>query len=192
MKRRLPEPEPAEPAHGLEMQALWALEHPEEVAPRKPLQGLQRRLRLWLYPVRGTPKAWALFMGGEDDRPLVREVAWAKQTDARHSLSPMRRLKRHPRPWPGPTIHVRDAELFLADVQPFMDWASRAGFQTSPTARSLDGGDAQGIEGSGSLTHLRIEWKGDTPRDLEEPAYWIERLRRVLEAAVAERGRAEA
>lgn len=195
MRRRLPEsdPEPADPARALEQQAFWALEHPEEIAPREALQGLHRRLRLWRYPARGTPKAWGLFLASEeaggDSRPMVREIAWAKQADARRTTSPMRRLKRHPRPWPGPTLHVRDAELFLADLRPFLAWAARAGFRSREAANPAGDGDIQGIEGSGPWTHLRIEWSGEAAPDLEEPAYFIERLRHVLESAVEERGR---
>lgn len=186
---------PENPALRIEREALWALEHPEEMAPREAVEGRQRLLRLWSYPARGTPKAWTLFLaageGLDDQRPLVREVAWSKQSDTRRSSSPLRKLKRHPRPWPGPTLQVRDAEAFLADLRPFLVWAGRAGFQGSPPPDVTADGDAQGIEGFGPLTHLRIEWRGQASPDLEEPVYWIDRLRRLLESAVGERGQAE-
>ena len=193
MSRARPEPDDLDAALRLEQKAYWALEHPEEIPPA--LHGLQRRLRLWSYPVRGTPRAWGLFLssgeGRDDDRPRVREVAWNKQADTRRSSSPMRLLKRHPRPWPGPTIRVRDAEIFRADLQPFLDWAGRAEFQPLAGPDVPDEGDAQGIEGSGPLTHLKIQWRGQAPPALEEPAYWIEQLRRLLEGALDDRRRSE-
>ena len=172
----------------IEKNALWALEHASDLSPRDTLEGMAPQLRLWEYRSEGTYTSWTILSSpGTDNsgRPKVREVVWERRQDERRQASADR--KRKLRTNLHSTLRVRDAEVSSKDLTPFSEAAARLFLPGISAQESVPQGDAYGIEGYRSLSHLRIEWQGSGPAEWAQTIRWVTRLRDLLRASIKER-----
>jgi hypothetical protein len=175
----------------LEGQALWLLEHADQLPPREPLQGMALQLRVWRYPRSGAHVSWSVILSVREfraKRAVVREVVWDRLADWKQRMAPLEALKR--RQILAPSIRSRDAEVNWADLEPFLD---RVGGLRSPTPPLLprvpSKEDAFGLEGYRSMAHVRLQWSGKGPRGWGDTVAWIGHLRQTLVRSMRERDR---
>jgi hypothetical protein len=173
----------------LEEQALWTLEHADQLPPRELTNGMALQLRLWRYPRSGAHASWNLILPVRDvraRRAVVREVVWDRIADWELRMAPRETLKR--RQIQVPTIRSRDAEIAWEELMPYLDMVGRL---RSPmpilAAATPSTRDAFGLEGYRSMGHLRLQWHGRGPRGWGDTIAWIGRLRRLLVGSMRER-----
>jgi hypothetical protein len=174
----------------VEADARWRLEHPDQSPPMEPIQGMALQLRLWQYPHFGVQASWSLILPVRDYRTrksLLRETAWDRPADWKHSRS----LSKSPklRPKALPSIRIRDAEMEWADLATFLDETGGLPMEALGKDRTISSGKGVcGVEGYRSLAHIRLEWAGKGPRGWKITIARVERFRRVLERVLRDRG----
>lgn len=183
---RSPRPRPQEQWKTLEDRALWILEHAEQTSP---CVGTAPLFRLWHYPSIGAQNSWSVILSVRDhplEMPRVRAVIWDRTVDWRRMTAPLEALKRGA--LLKPSIRIEDASVFWGDLAPFLRTA--LGLTTSAsTAGSpvVPGEDVFGIEGFGSMAHLRLKWSGRGPSEWIEIIEWVARFRSLLVRSIRER-----
>jgi len=173
----------------MEKRALWTLEHADELSPREAILGKKSQLRLWEYSSRGPFRTWTVFLAERSDaekgRGLVREVVWNRTADQSRVTSKTEQLRHRSKT--APSIRVRDAEVALEDLAPFLEEATRLSGPL-PASRENDiQGDRFGIEGFGSMSYLRVEWQDEGPPEWAKTVTWISKLRALLIASIKDR-----
>lgn len=171
----------------LEARAHWLLEHPDQIPPLDLLEGRSLRFRLWQYRPFGPRRSWGLFVPmAEGDRALAREVTWDEAVDRRHMSSRLRALKR--RPAEEPTVHVRNAVVDRARLEPLLLDAHRL-LPVGAIApdEAAPGGDEFGIEGYREMAYVRLAWQGRLPAEHRDAVAWAVRLRTFLESSLLDR-----
>lgn len=175
----------------MERNALWALEHAPEVAPKGQVEGMGPILRLWTYSTSGTHTSWTILaaVGSEEPgRPLVREILWKRRQDEQRMASMNRKHKLRTKL--QATVQVRDAEISPLDLHPFLDAAARLFVPEKSREGPPRRGDTSGFEGYRSLAYLRMEWQEPGPVEWTDTTTWVARLRQLLLASLQERERA--
>jgi len=179
----LPDPEPERGSAWAEIgrEALWSLEHADELQPREPTRGMARLLRLWRYPRSGPYVSWSILLPAREyrsRRSLIREVSWDRLKDWKLARAPQQALKR--RQALGATLICRDAELEWEELSPSMDGLGGLWWRMPPQAKPDPADDEFGLEGFRSLAHVKLQWRGKGPRGWAEPVGRITKLRGLL------------
>ncbi len=173
----------------LEVEALWQLEHADQLPPREVTRGMALLLRLWRYPRSGPHVSWSVILSVRDfraRRAVVREVVWDRLADWKQKMAPLEALKR--RQVPAPSVRSRDSEVSWADLAPFLD--AVGGLRSPIPARNPAlpcREDAFGLEGYRSMAHVRLQWNGKGPRGWGDTLAWVGRLRTLLVRSMRER-----
>lgn len=173
----------------LETEALWQLEHPDQLPPRDLFRGMAMQLRLWRHARSGPRVSWSILLPVREfrtRRAVVREVVWDRIADLKRRRNPLEALKR--RQGAGPAIRCRDAEVDWSDLSPYLDIV---GGLRSPmpviAPKDPPKVDSFGLEGHRSIAHIRLHWEGKGPRGWGDTVAWVGRLRDVLIRAMRER-----
>jgi hypothetical protein len=116
---------------------------------------------------------------------MVREIVWSRGHDERSLAAAHRKHK--VRTTVEPTLHVRDADLSSEELAPFLAAAAGLFVPSKPLQEVLPPGSISGIEGYGSLTHLRMEWQGPSPVEWADTIVWVDRLRDLLVSSLKDR-----
>jgi hypothetical protein len=173
----------------LEAQALWFLEHADQLPPREPLHGMAMQLRVWRYPRSGAHVSWSVILPVREyraRRALVREVVWDRLADWKHRMTPLGTLKR--RQILAPSIRNRDSEVNWVDLAPYLDGVGGLRSPIPPLLpKVLTKEDAFGLEGFRSMAHVRLQWSGKGPRGWGDTVTWIGRFRETLVRSMRER-----
>jgi hypothetical protein len=169
-------------------EALWNLEHADELQPRESTRGMARLLRVWRYPRSGPHVSWSVILPAREyrsRRSVIREVAWDRLKDWKRSHSAQQALKRR-QTFPA-TLRFREAELDWDELSPCMDGLGglwwRMPVQAAPDLRE----DEFGLEGYRSLTHVKLQWRGKGPRGWGEVVSRVARLRDLLARCMRDR-----
>jgi hypothetical protein len=176
----------------VEKDALWALEHAREFSPGRSVDRMRPLLRLWTYSSEGAYIAWTVLsprQSDDQDSPMVREVVWRRQRDEQHLASVNR--KHMLRKKLQSTLRCRDADVSSEELAPFIKTAASLFVPAILMEDTAPESDVCGIEGYGSLSHLRMEWKGPCPVEWAQPVAWVADLRDLLVASLVEREEGE-
>ncbi len=172
----------------VEKEALWALEHAQELSPNGRIEQMRPMLRIWTYSPEGTYTAWTILSpsrAGDLGSPMVREVVWSRHRDEEHLASVNR--KHLLRTKPQSSIRIRDAEVTSRDLDPYVQTVARLFVPAILPEEAVPGQDGCGIEGYGPLSRLRMEWQEPCPVEWAQPVAWVTDLRDLLAAALVER-----
>lgn len=179
----------ADPWKSLETEALWSLEHADQLPPREVTHGMALLLRHWSYPRSGDHVSWSLILPARDyrtRRALLREVAWDRLADWKRRTAPLAALKR--RQELQPSLRIRDAELSWEELSPHLE---RLGGMcgTIPVTRAVGASKADefGLAGHRSLAHLTLRWSGKGPRSWSQALSDIGKLRTLFVRTMKER-----
>jgi hypothetical protein len=158
----------------LESEALWQLEHPDQLPPREDTNGMALLLRHWRYPRSGEHVSWSALLPVRDyrsRRAVIREVVWDRLADWKRRNDELGALKRRPG-FPA-SVRVRDAELSWDELSPHLDALGALRTPPGPAVPAPSKEDAFGFQGHRSLAHVRLRWSGKGPRS------WAESLSRI-------------
>jgi hypothetical protein len=172
----------------VEKEALWALEHAQELSPNGRMEQMRPLLRIWTYTPEGTYTAWTLLSpaeAGDLGSSMVREVVWSRHRDEEHLASVHR--KHLVRTKPQSSIRFRDAEITSRDLDPYVQTVAHLFVPAILPEEALPERDACGIEGYGPLSRLRMEWQEPCPVEWAQPVAWVTDLRNLLARALVER-----
>ena len=132
--------------------------------------------------------SWTILVSSGSEhrtRPRVREVVWNRGHDERHLASLNRKNK--VRMKIKPTLLVRDADVSLEDLDPFIAAAARVFVPAKPPEDSVLPGNSSGMEGYGPMAYLRVEWQEPGPVEWADIIVWVARFRDLLIASLRER-----
>jgi hypothetical protein len=169
----------------LEERARWALEHPEQLAPREAVESAHLMLRLWQEPSFFDVTCWSIFKPAGRNRGdtglIVRRVVWERTQDLSRFANPLEWLRQGYRA--PPTIVVSDARMPADQFTRLLAALAQAPVPAAGiAARWVLDGERFGFENveSGFL-RVRLEWWEDGPAEWETFTRCVARLRAALE-----------